>query len=45
MTRVGYLDCFSGASGDMILGVLVDAGLSLASLRAELAKLDRKSVV
>jgi len=39
MTRVGYLDCFSGASGDMILGALVDAGLSLESLRAELAKL------
>ncbi|UCH87711.1 MAG: nickel pincer cofactor biosynthesis protein LarC [Dehalococcoidia bacterium] len=39
MTKVGYLDCFSGASGDMILGALVDAGLSLESLRAELAKL------
>jgi len=39
MARVGYLDCFSGASGDMILGALVDAGLPLASLRAELAKL------
>jgi uncharacterized protein (TIGR00299 family) protein len=39
MARIGYLDCFSGASGDMILGALVDAGLSLASLRAELAKL------
>jgi hypothetical protein len=39
MARVGYLDCFSGASGDMILGALVDAGLSLRSLRAELAKL------
>jgi uncharacterized protein (TIGR00299 family) protein len=39
MGRVGYLDCFSGASGDMILGALVDAGLSLASLRAELARL------
>jgi len=39
MTRIGYLDCFSGASGDMILGALVDAGLSLESLRAELAKL------
>jgi uncharacterized protein (TIGR00299 family) protein len=39
MGRIGYLDCFSGASGDMILGALVDAGLSLASLRAELAKL------
>jgi hypothetical protein len=39
MGTVGYLDCFSGASGDMILGALVDAGLSLASLRADLAKL------
>ncbi|MEE9200845.1 MAG: nickel pincer cofactor biosynthesis protein LarC [Candidatus Brocadiales bacterium] len=25
--RVAYFDCFSGASGDMILGSLVDAGL------------------
>jgi hypothetical protein len=39
MAKIGYLDCFSGASGDMILGALVDAGLSLESLRAELAKL------
>jgi uncharacterized protein (TIGR00299 family) protein len=39
MARIAYLDCFSGASGDMILGALVDAGLSLQSLRAELAKL------
>ena len=27
--RVAYFDCFSGASGDMILGVLLDAGLDL----------------
>ncbi|MGQ9572950.1 MAG: nickel pincer cofactor biosynthesis protein LarC [Dehalococcoidia bacterium] len=39
MARVAYLDCFSGASGDMILGALIDAGLSLTSLRAEIAKL------
>ncbi len=37
--RVAYFDCPSGASGDMILGALVDAGVSLESLRAELAKL------
>ena len=39
MTRVAYFDCFSGASGDMILGALVDAGLPFESLRAEVARL------
>lgn len=37
--RIAYFDCFSGASGDMILGALVDAGLSLEHLKGELAKL------
>ena len=37
--RVGYLDCFSGIAGDMLLGALVDAGLELEALRAEVAKL------
>ena len=37
--KVGYLDCFSGVSGDMMLGALLDAGLPLDSLKAELAKL------
>lgn len=37
--RIAYFDCFSGASGDMILGSLIDAGLSPRSLRAELKKL------
>jgi len=34
-----YFDCPSGASGDMILGALLDAGVSLDALRGELAKL------
>ncbi len=37
--RVVYFDCPSGASGDMILGALVDAGVSVETLRGELAKL------
>ena len=34
--RIGYFDCFSGCSGDMILGALVDAGLPLTELQATL---------
>ena len=36
---IAYLDCFSGLSGDMLLGALVDAGLSLDELRADLSHL------
>ncbi len=39
MGRIAYLDCFSGVSGDMLLGALVDAGVALEEMRAELAKL------
>jgi uncharacterized protein (TIGR00299 family) protein len=37
--KIAYFDCFSGVSGDMTLGALVDAGVDLAVLRQELAKL------
>ena len=37
--KIAYFDCFSGASGDMILGSLIDAGLSPKRLREELKKL------
>jgi len=37
--RIGYFDCFSGASGDMILGALVDAGLEVQLLQATVAGL------
>ena len=34
-----YFQCIGGASGDMILGALLDAGLSLEDLRGAIAKL------
>jgi uncharacterized protein (TIGR00299 family) protein len=37
--KIAYFDCFSGASGDMILGALLDAGLAIECLRTEIAKL------
>jgi uncharacterized protein (TIGR00299 family) protein len=36
---IAYFDCFSGASGDMIVGALLDAGLDLQALRDVLATL------
>ncbi|HEY3081697.1 MAG TPA: nickel pincer cofactor biosynthesis protein LarC [Chloroflexota bacterium] len=36
---IAYLDCYSGISGDMALGALVDAGLDLDELRGALARL------
>ena len=39
MARVMYLDCFSGAAGDMLLAALLDAGLPVAELRAALGSL------
>ena len=34
--KLAYFDCFSGISGDMTLGALVDAGCPLEHLRSEL---------
>ncbi|MBS3917913.1 MAG: nickel pincer cofactor biosynthesis protein LarC [Deltaproteobacteria bacterium] len=42
--RIAYFDCFSGASGDMILGSMIDAGLSPGGLRGELKKLRLQNV-
>jgi len=36
----GFLDCFSGVSGDKFLGALVGAGLDPEALRSQLARLD-----
>jgi uncharacterized protein (TIGR00299 family) protein len=39
VTRIAYLDCFSGVSGDMLLGTAIDAGVAVDDLRSELAKM------
>jgi uncharacterized protein (TIGR00299 family) protein len=36
---LAYFDCFSGISGDMTLGALVDAGVGIEVLRTQLEKL------
>jgi pyridinium-3,5-bisthiocarboxylic acid mononucleotide nickel chelatase len=35
-----YFDCFSGVSGDMTIGALIDLGVSFEDLQAELQKLN-----
>lgn len=39
MPKIAYIDCFSGASGDMFLGALLDLGLPLDGLRGALGSL------
>ncbi|MCE5257951.1 MAG: DUF111 family protein [Chloroflexi bacterium] len=36
---VAYLDCFSGASGDMLLGAMLDAGFELSVLHSGFASI------
>ena len=37
--RIGYFDCFSGISGDMTLGALVDAGVDPRAIQSAVASL------
>ncbi|MCJ7656932.1 MAG: nickel pincer cofactor biosynthesis protein LarC [Candidatus Atribacteria bacterium] len=37
--KIAYFDCFSGISGDMAVGALLDAGLKIETLEKELKKL------
>src|SRR6185312_5680175 len=37
--RVAHFDCFSGISGDMVLGALLDSGVDAAAIRAALESL------
>ena len=37
--KIVYFDCFSGISGDMILGAFVDAGLDINLLIEQLSQL------
>lgn len=40
--KIAYFDCFSGISGDMCLGALVDSGVPLKDIARELKKLQLK---
>jgi hypothetical protein len=38
--KIAYFDCFSGISGDMIIGSMLDAGIDFEKLKAEILKLN-----
>ena len=41
--KTAYFDCFSGISGDMIIGALIDLGLDMNFLKKELEKLNLRN--
>ena len=41
--KIAYFDCFSGISGDMIIGALIDLGLDADFLKKELEKLNLRN--
>lgn len=43
--RIAYLDCFSGISGDMFLGALLDAGLPVRVLEDTVTELNRAAAL
>ena len=38
--QIAYFDCFSGISGDMTLGALIDAGAELSLVQSAIASMD-----
>ncbi|MCD6058606.1 MAG: hypothetical protein K0Q89_2136, partial [Thermomicrobiales bacterium] len=44
MSRIAVFDPFSGASGDMILGALLDAGIPLTSIQDAVSRLGIEGV-
>ena len=42
--RIAYFDCFAGASADMLVAAMLDAGLDAEFLKAQLATLGIKNL-
>ena len=42
--KICYLDCFSGISGDMLLGALIDAGIGEDLFTQEISKLGLQGI-